>query len=103
MTFVINDELLQERVERYMDIHKEEIIADIDNRIDKSIKKSIRDMFNNSNWGKQSIAEQILSAKVEGVTKEIIDNLEFDKLEIERVLQNQITRRVKALKLDINI
>lgn len=103
MGFVINDELLQERVERYMDVHKEEIIADIDNRIDKAVKKNIRELFNNNNWGKQSIAEQILSAKVEGVTKEIIDNLEFDKLEIERVLQNQITRRVKALKLDINI
>lgn len=100
--FEITDELMNERIELYMNKHQDEIIADIDMRVDKMVKKVVREMFTGRQY-KKSTMETLLIDKIETVTKTVIDELEIDKQNITDILNRQIARRVKNIDIDITL
>lgn len=102
--FEINDELLNQRIELYLEKHQDEIVADIDTRIDRMIKKVIRELFKTPYYGdKMSTAEKLLTEKIDGIASKVIKELEIDKEEITGILHRQITRRVKNIDIDIKL
>lgn len=100
----INDELLQERIDLYLEKHWDEVIADIDNRIAKMFSKIIRELFTTTGWrNEDSTVEKLLKEKITDVTTEVIESTEIDKEEIKRLVKKKIETQVKKTKVDINI
>lgn len=97
----INGKLLQERIDLYLEKNWDAILLDVDIRVEKMIKTVIKNLFKTNYHGK-SIAEKLLVEKVDEVTKEVIDNLDIDKSEIERIVMKKVDQKVKSLKVEIN-
>lgn len=101
MKKTIDDALLQERIDAYLEKHWDEIIMDIDKRISNMFSKIVRDLFNGGY--RESTVEKLLKEKISNVAEEVINSTEIDKAEIERLVKKKIENQVKKLQVDIDL
>lgn len=96
----INGKLIEERYQLYMEKHWDEVIADVDNRVEKMVKKTIKETFDRG-YRDKSLAEKLIHDKVDEVASKVIENMEVDKREIERIIKTKMERKAKAINIDI--
>lgn len=98
----IDNKLLQERIDLYLEEHWDEIIADIDKRISAMFSKIVRELFNGGYRG-ESTVEKLLKEKITSLASEVIESTKIDKEEIERLVKKKIETQVKKMKVNFNI
>lgn len=102
MKKTIDDALLQERIDAYLEKHWDEVIMDIDKRISNMFSKIVRELFSSGYRG-ESTVEKLLKEKISNVAEEVINSTEIDKAEIERLVKKKIENQVKKLQVDIDL
>lgn len=94
----ITEELIEERIDKYISDNESEILADIDNRISKAVDKSIREYFSGYNWNKSDTLKYI-EGKIETLANEQASIAEVDVDEIQRLVNRKITQQVKKISV----
>lgn len=98
--FKLSDELIEERINDYLNEHKEEILEMIDAKIATAIKKQINEIFKDE-WNRKATATKYLYSKVEQEAMNEIDQLEIDKEMIRETIMKKVNAKIK--KLDVQI
>lgn len=96
----ITEELIEKRVDKYIEENKESILLDIDNRISKSVDKSIRDYFNGNNWNK-SDTQKYIEGKINTLATQKASEIQIDTEEIERIVNKKIIQQVKKISVKV--
>lgn len=96
----ITEELIEKRVDKYIEENKDSILIDIDNRISKAVDKSIRDYFNGSNWNKTD-TEKYIEGKIEKLAIEKASEIQIDSEEIGRIVNKKIMQQVKKISVKV--
>ena len=97
----LTDELIQERIDRYIKDNESRILEDIDNRISKAVNKAIRDYFAPGyHWERTSTAKYI-KGEVEKLANEEANKLEIDVEEIQRLVNKKVMQQVKNISVSI--
>ena len=94
----ITEELIEERIDKYISDNESEILADIDNRISKAVDKNIREYFSGYNWNKSDTLKYI-EGKIETLANEQASIAEVDVDEIQRLVNRKITQQVKKISV----
>ena len=96
----ITEELIEERVDKYIEENKEAILLDIDNRISKAVDKSIRDYFNGNSWSKTD-TQKYIEGEIGRIAVQKASEIQIDAEEIERIVKNKIMRQVKKISVKV--
>ena len=98
----INENLIKERIDLYMDKHAEEIIFDIDKRVEKAVAAKIKDIFADNYRTKSEISVYI-EDKVQSEIKLAIDSNTIDTEKIAELMQKKIEREAKKIQIDLTM
>ena len=97
----LTEELIQERIDKYIEDNESRILEDIDTRISKAINKAIREYFATGyHWERTSTAKYI-KGEIEKLANEEANKLEIDTEEIQRLINKQVTQQVKNISVRI--
>lgn len=96
----ITEELIQQRVDIYIDKNKERILADIDSRIEKAVGKSIKDYFASSNW-RDTHTQQYIKGKIEKMAVTCAGEVEIDIEEIQKIVNKKVAQEVKKINVQV--
>lgn len=109
----ITDELIQERIDLIMKEKEDEILADIDKRVEAAIKKTIREMFSEPthSWSsyiynqsekereKEATVSEYISDKIGDKVISVVDGYDVDK----EMIVDLVTKKVKSMAKNIEI
>lgn len=97
----VTEELIQERIDKYIKENESRILEDIDNRVSKAITKAIREYFNTGyRWDKTSTSKYI-KGEIERLANEEAEKLEIDVEEIQRLVNKKVMQQVKNISVQI--
>ena len=82
MNSIITEKQIKERIELYVKENQAEIIADIDSRVEKAVKATIKGIFQGSGYysKKWAVIEELIDGKVQEAIELVIS--EVNNLEI---------------------
>lgn len=97
----LTEELIQERIDKYVKENESRILEDIDTRISKAVTKAIREYFNTGyRWEKTSTSKYI-KGEIERLANEEAEKLEIDVEEIQRLVNKKVMQQVKNITVQI--
>lgn len=97
---LITEELIQQRINKYLDNNWDLVIGQIDQKIEILIKKVIREAFEDD-WRTKSSAHKLLTEKVTAITENLINEYEVDKDEIILKLNKQIEKQIRKISVSV--
>lgn len=97
----INEQLITERIDKYIKENEKDILAEIDGRVAKAINKAIRDYFNNSYSNRNSEVSLYIKNKVKSIAEEQALIADVDVEEIARLVNKSINKQVKQISVRI--
>lgn len=99
----ITNELIEERTNLYIEENWDDIIADIDKRVEREVKTVIKDMFSSNSWERKDNAiKKYIKGKIETIVQEQVDKTEIDTDEIARLVQKRAMQQAKKARLIID-
>ena len=98
-TQIFSKELVQERIDKYIEDNKETIIEMIDKKIDGKVKTAVREIFLNG-W-RTTEASKIIKGKIETEIELVAKNITIDSDVIAEAVDRKIKTAVKNIEVTI--
>lgn len=97
MTEIISKELVQDRIDFYINENHSEILEMIDKKIETKVKEAIRDIFTYQNRWDKTPASKIIHEKVEAEVTLQAENAEIDKEWIQKQVEKKVRTAIKNI------
>lgn len=99
MKQIISEELVQERIDKYIEDNKDEIIELIDKKIEVKVKESIRGVFAHQHSWTNTPAAEVIDNRIKTEIKLQAENIEIDT----DWIKEQVTKKVKSAVKNIRV
>lgn len=97
----ITEELISQRIDKYVEENKDGILADIDKRVEKAISAVIKEYFNGVRWRGTDVAKYI-EGKVSDLAMESAASIDIDMEEISRLVNKKVKAKVKNISVNFD-
>lgn len=104
MNSIITEKQIKERIDLYVKKNQAEIIADIDSRVEKAVKATIKGIFQGSGYysKKWSVIEELIDGKVQEAIELVISEVSIDKEELTRLANKKIKKQINNLEISFS-